>query len=68
LQLVLVKLGDLISNEPIQAKEHVPLPVEFEDFQPIGFELVNNHVTPCIIKATNVLVHHYHNLPIQTIM
>jgi hypothetical protein len=22
-------------------------------------------VTPCIIKATNVLVHHYHNLPIQ---
>jgi hypothetical protein len=37
LQLVLVKPGDLVIDEPIQTKKHVPLPVEPKDFQPIGF-------------------------------
>jgi hypothetical protein len=30
-------LGDLVNDEPIQAKEHVPLLVEPTDFQPVNF-------------------------------
>ncbi len=65
LQLVLVKFDDLVINKLIQTKEHVPLSIEPKDFQPIGFELVSNHLTLSKIKAINVFVHHYHNLPIQ---
>ncbi len=65
LQHVLVKFDDLVTNEPIQTKELVPLLVEPEDFQPVGFELVSNHLTLCNIKTINLLVHHYHNLPIR---
>ncbi len=59
LQPILVKLDDLVIDE------HVPLLVKLEDFQLVGFELVNNHLTYGSIKATYVLVHCYHNLPIQ---
>jgi hypothetical protein len=62
LQPILVKPGDLVTDEPIQAKEPIPLSVEHEDFQPIGFESINNHLTLGNIKTTNVLVHHYHNM------
>jgi hypothetical protein len=65
LQLLLVKPSDLVIYEPIQAKELVPLPVELEDFQPVEFEPVSNHLTPSNIKTTYVLVHHYHDMPIQ---
>jgi hypothetical protein len=61
---MLVKFCDLVINKPIQAKKLVPLPVELEDFQFIEFEPVNNHSTLGSIKTTNVLVHHYYNLPI----
>jgi hypothetical protein len=64
LQPVLVKPGDLVTDELVQTKEHVPLLVELEDFQPVGFKLVSNHLTPGIIKITDVLGHHYDNLPI----
>jgi len=63
LQPVLVKLGDLVTNKPIQAKELVPLLVELENFQLVEFELVSNHSTHGSIEITNVLVHHYHNFP-----
>jgi hypothetical protein len=61
----LVKPGDLVTNEPIQTKEHVPLLIELKDFQPVGFELVSNHLTFCNIKTIDVLIRYYHNLPIQ---
>jgi hypothetical protein len=64
LQLVLVKLGDLVIDELVQAKELVPLPIEPKDFQLIEFELVSNHSTLNNIETTYVLVLHYHNLPI----
>ncbi len=64
LQHILVKLGDLVTNEPIQTKELIPLLGEHEDFQHVGFEPINNHLTIGNIKTTYVLVHHYHNLPI----
>jgi hypothetical protein len=59
LQLVLVKPGNLVINELVQTKEHVPLLVEHENFQRVGFKPVSNHLTPNIIKVTNVLGHHY---------
>jgi hypothetical protein len=65
LQPLLVKLSDLVTNKLVQTKEPIPLPVEPKDFQPIKFELVSNHSTPDSIKVINMLVHHYHNLPIQ---
>jgi hypothetical protein len=65
LELVLVKLGDLVIDKPIQAGKHVPLLVELEDFQLVEFEPVSNHLTLGSIKSTNVHVHHYHNLLIQ---
>jgi hypothetical protein len=55
-------LGDLVNDEPIQAKEHVPLLVEPADFQPVNFKLVSNYLTPGSIKTLDVLVHHYHKL------
>ncbi len=61
----MVKLGDLVINKPIQAKELVPLLVELEDLQLVEFEPVSNHSTPCSIKVTNVLIHYYHNFPIH---
>jgi hypothetical protein len=60
----LVKPSDLVTNEPIQTKKPTPLSIEPQDFQPIGFEPINNHLTLGNIKTTNVFVHHYHNLPI----
>jgi hypothetical protein len=65
LQPILVKPGDLVIDELVQAKELVPLLIELEDFQPIEFEMVNNHLTSSNIKATNVFIHHYHNLFVQ---
>jgi hypothetical protein len=65
LQLVLVELGDLVTNKHVQTKDHVPLQVELEDFQLIEFELVSNHSTPSSIKATNVLIHHCNNMHVQ---
>ncbi len=65
LQLVLTTLIDLVTNKPIQTKEHGPLLVELENFQLIEFELVNNHLTRGKIKWTNVLVHYYHDVPIE---
>ncbi len=61
----MVKLGDLVINELVQAKKFVPLPVELEDFQLVGFELVSNHLTLGDIKATYVFVHHCHHLLVQ---
>jgi hypothetical protein len=60
----LVKPSDLVIDEPIQTKKPIPLSIEPKDFQLVGFELVNNHLTLGNIKTTNVLVHHYHNMPI----
>ncbi len=65
LQLVLAKLGDLVTNKLVQTKELVPLMVEPKDFQLVGFEPVSNHLTPGNIKTTYVLVHHYHNGCVQ---
>jgi hypothetical protein len=55
----------MVINEIIQMKELVPLSIEPKDFEPIGFELVSNYLTPSNIKTTNVFVHHYHNLLVQ---
>jgi hypothetical protein len=44
LQPILVKLGDLMTNEPVQTKEPIPLPVELEDFEPVRFEPIINHL------------------------
>jgi hypothetical protein len=40
LQPTLVKLGDLVTNEPIQTKDFIPLLIEPKDFQPIRFESI----------------------------
>jgi hypothetical protein len=64
LQPILVKFSDLVTYELVQTKEPIPLLVKPKDFQPIGFEQVSNHLTHGNIKATDVLVQHYHNLPI----
>jgi hypothetical protein len=63
-QLVLAKLDDLATDEPIQTREFEPLLVELENLQIVEFELVNNHLTPCSIKKRNVHVHYYHDVPI----
>ncbi len=60
----MVKPSNLVIDELIQTKELVPLLVEHEDFQLVGFKPISNHLTPGIIKVTDVLGHHYHNLPI----
>ncbi len=65
LQNVLVKLSDLVADEPVQTKKYVPLLVEHEYFQPIRFEPTSNHLTPGNIKTTDVLIHHYHNQHVQ---
>ncbi len=67
LQLVLIKPSDLVTDEPIQTKEHEPLPIEPKDLQHVKFELVNNHLTHGNIKGTDVHVHYYHDVPIQDI-
>jgi hypothetical protein len=64
-QPILVKPSDLVIDEPVQAKELVTLSIELEDFQPVGFELISSHSTLDNIKVIDVLVHHYHILPIQ---
>ncbi len=64
LQPILVKLSDLITDELVQTKEPIPLLVKPKDFQLVGSEQVSNHLTHGNIKATDVLVQHYHNLPI----
>jgi hypothetical protein len=61
---VLVKPSDLVTDELVQTKKHVLLMVEHEDFQPIRFEPVSNHLTLGNIKTIDVLVHPYHNLPV----
>jgi hypothetical protein len=58
----LVKFSDLVIDELVHAKEHVPLPVELENLQPIEFEPISNHLRPNNIKTTNMPIHHYHNL------
>ncbi len=58
----MVKPSDLVIDELVQTKELVSL--EHEDFQHVGFEPVNNHLTLSSIKVIDVLVHHYHNLPV----
>jgi hypothetical protein len=45
-------------DESIQTKEPKLLLVEPENFQPIEFELVSNHLTPGSIKRINVYVHY----------
>jgi hypothetical protein len=65
LQPVLVKLGGLVTNELVQARELIPLPVELEDFQHVEFEPISSHLTHGSIKGTYVHVHHYHNFPVQ---
>ncbi len=65
LQPVLVKFNDLVSIEPIQAKEHVPLLIELENFQLIEFELISNQLRLDNIKTIDMPIHHYHNLPIH---
>jgi len=61
----LVKPGDLVTDEPIQTKEPIPLLVELKKFQLVRFNLVSNHLTPSSIKTIDVFVHHYHNLHVQ---
>jgi hypothetical protein len=51
LQYVLVKLGNLVTNKPIQPNELVPPPVEPKKFQHVEFELINNHSTLGGIKT-----------------
>jgi hypothetical protein len=55
----------LVIDELTQTKEPIPLSVEHEDFQLVGFESINNHLTLGNIKTTNVLVHHYCNMHVQ---
>jgi hypothetical protein len=64
LQLVLVKLSVLATNEHVQTKEPKPLLVEPEDLQLVQFELVSNHLILGSIKGTNVPVHYYHDVPV----
>ncbi len=59
----MVKLNDLVTDELVQTKELVPL--EPKDFQLVGFEPVNNHLTLGSIKVIDVLVHYYHNLHVR---
>jgi hypothetical protein len=56
LQPVLVKPGDLVTDELVQTIEPIPLLVEPKDSQLVRFELVNNHLIDGSIKTTNVLV------------
>jgi len=65
LQVVLVKPNDLLMDEPIQTRELEPLLVELENFQHVEFEPICNYLTHANIKGTYVLVHHYHNVPIE---
>jgi uncharacterized protein YfbU (UPF0304 family) len=50
LQLVLVKLSDLVIDELVQTRQPNSLSVEFKGFQLEEFELVNNHLTFGSIK------------------
>ncbi len=43
LQLVLVKLSDMIIDEHVQIEKLEPLLVEIENSKPIEFELINNY-------------------------
>jgi hypothetical protein len=43
LQLVLVKLSDMIIDEHVQIKKLEPLVVEIENYKPIEFESINNY-------------------------
>ncbi len=62
LQLILVKLSDLATYEPVQTREFEPLLVEPKNLQLVEFEPVKNHLTPGSIKKTNVHVHYYHDV------
>jgi hypothetical protein len=55
----------LVTNERIQTKELEPPHVELEYFQLVVFELVSNHLALGNIKRTYVLVHYYHDVPIE---
>jgi hypothetical protein len=55
----------LITDELVQTKEPKPLPVGLEDLQHVEFEPVNNYLTHGSIIKTNVLVHYYHDVPIE---
>jgi hypothetical protein len=52
-------------DDPIQTKELEPLLVEPKDFQPIEFKPINNNLTHCNVKGTNVPIHYYHNVHIE---
>jgi hypothetical protein len=65
LQLILAKPNDLVTNEPTQTQEPEPLPIELEDFQHVGFELINNHLTHGNIKRTYVHLHYYHDAHVE---
>ncbi len=61
----MVKPGDLVTDEPIQTKERIPLPIELKCFQLVRFKPISNHLTPSSIKTIDVFIHHYHNLHVQ---
>jgi hypothetical protein len=65
LQLVLVKLSDLATDEPFQIRDFEPLLVELEDPQLVEFEPFNNHLTHGSIKGTYMHVHYYHDVHVQ---
>jgi hypothetical protein len=65
LQPILIKLNDLITDEPIQIEELEALHVEHEDLQLIGFELINNYLIHGNIIRAVVHVHYYHDVPIE---
>ncbi len=54
----------MVIDEFVQIDEHEPLPIEFEDFQPIGFEPVNNYLTHGTI-GINVFAHYYHDVHVE---
>jgi hypothetical protein len=61
LQVVSVKLSDLVTDELVQTKELEPLLIEHEEFQPIKFEPICNYLTPNSMKRAYVPAHDYHN-------
>jgi hypothetical protein len=65
LQLVLIKLNDLVSNELVQTRKFDSIRVELEGFQPLEFERVCKKLTACNIKGTYVPIHHYHNVHVH---
>jgi hypothetical protein len=59
LQVVLVKLSEVVIDELVQIKEHDSLPIELHSFQLVEFEPICNYLTSSCIKGIDVVVHHY---------